>query len=141
MVVNRITTMGARSGGGGGGRNGAKGSITYFTKNPKSQQLGDLAGRPYTVGYKQNGKKGESYANFQTKAGADMFQKAVKAGNGVQWSLQVANKVDWNKKMTLTQSQMNQAARRKLSQMIHSGALKSQYPNGVPVGGTVTVTL
>ena len=76
-----------------------------------------------------------------TKKGADLFTKAVNAGNGARWSYDIAKKVDIDTKGKIVQGQVKQAARRKLSKMIASGALKSQYPNGVPVGGTVTVTL
>ena len=76
-----------------------------------------------------------------TKKGADLFVKAVKNGNGVKWSLDVAKKVDLDTRRKIVQGQVKAAASKKLSQMIHSGALKSQYPNGVPVGATITVTL
>ena len=76
-----------------------------------------------------------------TKKGADLFTTAVKAGNGARWSYDIAKKVDIETKGKIVQGQVKQAARRKLSKMIASGELKSRYPNGVPVGGTVTVTL
>ena len=99
--------MGARAGGANGQFSGAKGSITTFDKIPKSQQLGDFAGKAYGVGYKQNGKKGEKYVGFMTKKGADLFSKAVKNGNGVKWSLGIAQKVDKQTKLTLQKAQYN----------------------------------
>ena len=137
MVVNRITTMGQRAGGGGGAgqRSGAKGKITEFGRG-----TGNSSSK-YAVSYTVNGQRGPHEANFMTKKGADLFVKAVKNGNGVKWSLDVAKKVDLDTRRKIVQGQVKAAASKKLSQMIHSGALKSQYPNGVPVGGTVTVTL
>lgn len=128
--------MGARAGGAAGQLSGAKGSITGFYKNSKANQLGLLAGKPYSVSYKQNGKKGEQFANFMTKKGADLFTKAVKNGNSVKWSLGIANKVDQKTKNTILGVQQDKAAKKKLSEMIKSGAFG---PKGAPVGKTVTV--
>ena len=76
-----------------------------------------------------------------TKKGADLFTTAIKNGNGARWSYDVAKKVDMKTKQTLVQGQVKQAARRKLSKMIASGELKSQYPGGIPIGKSITVTL
>lgn len=100
--------MGARAGG-GAGRSGAKGTVTGYFKNTKANQVGTMAGKAYSVSYKQNGKKGEQMANFMTKKGADTFVKAMKNGNGVQWSLGVANKVDSQAKASIQKGQFSKA--------------------------------
>lgn len=129
--------MGARSGSGGGQSSGAKGSITGFEKLRQSEKVGNLAQANYVVFYKQNGKKGEQMEQFATKKGADLFQKAVKNKNGVEWSKGVAKKVDAQTKSTIDATKQKNATRRQFNKMLSSGELSKKYPNGVPLNITL----